>query len=88
MFETGGEPSKPKRGAYLESLVLSVAAIAFGCVAFADFLNHTIKPNEAMSVAAAKSDAVHGPHGGIDYSATGSIIPLRQAPAVNPCGAK
>jgi|GEM_PF-2454620 len=88
MLEVGGESPKHKRGSYLESFVLSAAAIAFACVAFADFLNHNIKPHEQLSAAAARSDTMPAqePHGGVDYSATGSIIPLRQAPAVSPCG--
>jgi len=88
MFEAGGEPYKRKPGAFFESIVLSAAAITFGCVAFADFLNHSFKPNEQMSVAANKTgpDPMnHGQHG-VDYTATGTIIPLRQASGVNPCG--
>ncbi len=95
MLEMGEEARKHKRGALFESVALSAAAIAFGCVAFADFLNHTVKTGEPLSVAANKASfphgdgaeqTGHGPRNGVDYSATGSIIPLRQAPSVSPCG--
>jgi hypothetical protein len=87
MFEAGGDSNKRKPGALFESVVLSAAAIAFGCVAFADFLNHSFKPSEQMSVAANKTGPDSMSHGqrGVDYTATGTIIPLRQAPGVNPC---
>ncbi len=88
MFEADGNSRKRKSGALFESVVLSAAAIAFGCVAFADFLNHSFKPSEQLSVAANKTSAEPAGHGlrpGVDYSATGTIIPLRQTPGVNPC---
>jgi hypothetical protein len=85
MWEVEGS-EKRKRGAMFEGFALSAAAIAFGCVAFADFLNHTMKPKEQMAVTANKSAS--GPHAGIDYSATGSIISLRQPPALSPCEKK
>ncbi len=86
MFEAD-EDRKRKPGALFEGVVLSAAAIAFGCVAFADFLNHSFSPSEQLSVAANKTggDPAHGLRPGIDYSTTGTIIPLRQAPPVNPC---
>jgi hypothetical protein len=83
MWEVEGS-EKRKRGALFEGVVLSAAAIAFACVAFADFLNHTIKPKDPTAIAASKS----GPHAGVDYSATGSILSLRQPPALNPCEKK
>ncbi len=87
MFESGGDFRKRKPGALFESVVLSAAAIAFGCVAFADFLNHSFKQSEQMSVAANKvtQEPMDRGQRGIDYSSTGTIIPLRQAPSVNPC---
>ncbi len=88
MFEAGEDVRKRKPGALFESVVLSAAAIAFGCVAFADFLNHSFKPSEQMSVAANKAtEQAQMGRGqrGVDYTATGTIIPLRQAPGVNPC---
>ncbi len=87
MFESGEDFRKRKPGALFESVVLSAAAIAFGCVAFADFLNHSFKPSEQMSVAANKAEQDQTGRGlrGVDYTATGTIIPLRQAPGVNPC---
>jgi hypothetical protein len=74
-----------RRGVLFESVVLSAAAIAFGCVAFADFLNHAVNP-KVPAPSAAKSAT--GPHTGVDYSTTGSIISLRQPPALNPCEKK
>ncbi|WP_020176213.1 hypothetical protein [Methyloferula stellata] len=85
MLEVEGS-EKRKRGALFEGVVLSAAAIAFGCVAFADFLNHTIKPKDQTSLASSRSG--NGPHAGVDYSATGSIISLRQPPALSPCEKK
>jgi hypothetical protein len=86
MFEADEGKRKRKPGALFESVVLSAAAIAFGCVAFADFLNHSFSQSEQMSVAANKTGPdMHGLRPGIDYSATGTIIPLRQAQGVNPC---
>ncbi len=78
MFEADGESRKSKPGALFESVVLSAAAIAFGCIAFADFLNHSFKASDQVSVAAIQQH-------GVDYSATGSIVPLRGAQGVNPC---
>ncbi len=85
MFEVEGS-EKRKRGALFESVVLSAAAIAFACVALADFLSHTVSPKTPAGVASGKSG--NGPHPGVDYSATGSIISLRQPPALNPCEKK
>jgi hypothetical protein len=85
MLEVEGS-AKRRRGAMFEGVVLSAAAIAFGCVAFADFLNHAIKPKDQTAVAANKAPS--SPRTGIDYSATGSIISLRQPPALNPCEKK
>ncbi len=85
MWEVEGS-EKRQRGALFESVVLSAAAIAFGCVALADFLNHTVNPKAPTALAADKSTS--GPHSGVDYSATGSIISLRQPPALNPCEKK
>ncbi len=92
MLESGETP-KVKRGALFESVVLSAAAIAFGCVAFADFLNHTVKSNDNLAVAAAGKiigggASQAGARAGIDYSTTGAIVPLRQPPALNPCEKK
>ncbi len=88
----GEETPKHKRGALFESVVLSAAAIAFGCVAFADFLNHNLKSNDNLAVAAvgrtAGAASQPGSRAGIDYSATGAIVPVRAASTLSPCEKK
>ncbi len=87
----GEETPKHKRGALFESVVLSAAAIAFGCVAFADFLNHNLNSNDNLAVAAVGKTAgasQSGGRAGIDYSATGAIVPLRAASTLSPCEKK
>jgi len=92
MTAADGENSKPRRGALFEGVILTAAAVAFGCITMADLLSHAVKPDSRFAMAIAKftgrsDEAAAKANVGIDYSTTGSISSARQI-QLNPCEKK
>jgi hypothetical protein len=79
---------RDERGSSFESMALAMSVMAVLFVAAADVLHYASKKNGVLArlyerVEVARADQLRG---AVDYTPTGSIVGIRHAPGLDPCG--
>ncbi|HLH12161.1 MAG TPA: hypothetical protein VKV77_09835 [Methylovirgula sp.] len=78
---------REERGSSFESMALAMSVIAVLFVATADLLHYAAKKDGTLARMFANTQIARL-RGEVDYTPTGSLIGLRQAPRLDPCTGK